>query len=543
MSLRTLSPETKSLIEQLRGPARSLKQVLVRPFGDSPASVLDQLVARGEPLTLGYVLPYAFDTRRAVARAAARAVSSILNRVPVSELPWLDEQLRARSTWGSTWFGMTPADLDFHERFGSEAGALLGLATCHPSGYVREAGLKALQQTRDGSELPFVLIRLNDWVLPVRALAMSLMQDRIRTEYARQLVTVLPLVIRLRSTQRTNHAQTINAILGVLRLPESRDALLQGTKSADRQIRRMAFELAAEGGAQPVETLFKAALADNDPHIRLWAARDLAASMPDDALDVALEALEKDRIMAVRREALELRLARRPESVKAKLLASLCDRSTGIRSFCQYHLRTRFQHDPVVDYRISIDAKAAKLPYALAGLGEVGEPSDIARVEPFLTDSRPRVRAAATRTLGRLSKEPPIPPLLRAVQDESPSVSREGRDALRRIAFRVPVDDLRDAFRNSRHAHVRKYALSLLATADLWDGAPTLIAASADAQDDLRRMGRALLGAWLFRTNRVWVVPTGRQLEQIQDALTAHGESMDTRQRDQLTFMLRTTRQ
>jgi len=543
MSQRTLSPQTKSLIEQLRGPARSIKQVLGFPFGDAPASVLDQLGANGEPLTLLYLLPYVFDARRTVGRAAARAAASILNRVPISDLPWLDEQLRGRSFWGSGWFDMTPADLSFENRFGSDAGALLRLATCHPSGYVREAALKALQPTRDGSELPFVLIRVNDWVASVRDLAIGLMQVRAVPDYARHLVMALPLVIRLRSTQRTNHAQTIDAIVGVLRLPESREALLKGTKAADRQIRRMAFGLAAEGGAQPVETLFKAALADDDPHIRLWAARDLAASMPDDALGVALEALDSDRNMSVKREALELRLARRPESAKAKLLDSLCDRSAGIRSFCQYHLRTRFQHDPAVDYRNSIDPKAARLPYALAGLAEVGEPSDIARVEAFLTDLRPGVRAAATRALGRLSKEPPIPPLFRAVQDESPSVSREGRDALRRIAFRVPVDDLRDAFRNSRHAHVRKHALSLLATADLWDGAPTLIAASADAQDNLRRMGRALLGAWLLRTNRVWLVPTGRQLEQIQGALTAHGASMDTRQRDQLTFMLRTTRQ
>jgi len=133
MSQRTLSPKTKSLIEQLRGPARSLKHVLGFPFGDSPASVLDQLGANGESLTLLYLLPYVFDTRRSVGRAAARAAASILSRVPISELPWLDEQLRGRSFWGSRWFDMTPADLRFEDRFGSDAGALLRLATCHPN--------------------------------------------------------------------------------------------------------------------------------------------------------------------------------------------------------------------------------------------------------------------------------------------------------------------------------------------------------------------------------------------------------------------------
>jgi hypothetical protein len=291
-----------------------------------------------------------------------------MGQLPISEFPWLDEQLRARSTWGSGWFDMAPTDLRFEERFGSDAGALLRLATCHPSGYVREAALKALRSTTDGSELPFVLIRLNDWVAQVRDLAVGLMNERVRPDYAHHLVMTLTLVIRLRSFQRVNHSRTIESILTVLRLPESRGALLQGTKATDRLTRRMAFEIAAEGDARNHETLFAAALADDDPFIRLLAARHLAASMPDQTLDVALELLERDRNLGVRREALEVRLVRRPESAKLKLVDFLCDRSTGIRSFCQYHLRTRFQHDPAVDYRQWIDAKVPKVAFALAGL-------------------------------------------------------------------------------------------------------------------------------------------------------------------------------
>ena len=126
--MRSLSPKSKDLLERLREPALSLKQVL--RIGDSPASVLDQLGQSGEPLSLVHFLPFVFDKRRSVARAAARAAAAILTRVPIVDLPWLDERLRQRSGWESGWFDMTPADLQFQERFGSEAAALLRLAAC-----------------------------------------------------------------------------------------------------------------------------------------------------------------------------------------------------------------------------------------------------------------------------------------------------------------------------------------------------------------------------------------------------------------------------
>ncbi len=60
---------------------------------------------------------------------------------------------------------------------------------------------------------------------------------------------------------------------------------------------------------------------------------------------------------------------------------------------------------------------------------------------------------------------------------------------------------------------------------------PTLIAAWADAHEEVQTHGSGAPCAWLVCTNRVWVASTGRQLEQIKDALTAHGAAMDAQQR------------
>jgi hypothetical protein len=88
---QALSPRTKILLDQLRGPARSLMQIV--QIGDSPAGVLDQLGVCGEPLVLVHVLPYIVDKRRSVSRAAARAAATC------HRLRWINRSRAALCLW------------------------------------------------------------------------------------------------------------------------------------------------------------------------------------------------------------------------------------------------------------------------------------------------------------------------------------------------------------------------------------------------------------------------------------------------------------
>lgn len=45
--------------------------------------------------------------------------------------------------------------------------AVLGVLSNHHNGYVREEAVRLLSQVTDGSELPYLLVRQNDWVAPI----------------------------------------------------------------------------------------------------------------------------------------------------------------------------------------------------------------------------------------------------------------------------------------------------------------------------------------------------------------------------------------
>lgn len=298
---------------------------------------------------------------------------------------------------------MKPTDLGALAKFGDAQPSLLRLATCHPSGYVREASLKALENTFDGAELPFLLIRLNDWVAPVGKLALAHVRRRARLDYAKHLVRCLPLVRRLSELGRAAHTEIVEMIRDVLCHPDSREALLEGTTSADRQVRRMAYRLGVERSDPSLSDLLRTAIEDEDPVVRLWASRHVVDAFGPDLLPEILDTLERDPFMAVRRQALDLRLEHLTDTAEPKLREFLFDRSAGIRGYCQYHIQRRFQCDPAIDYRRFLAPDASRLRECILGLGEVGKAADAGRLEAYLDEPRTRIFSAAIRSVARLS--------------------------------------------------------------------------------------------------------------------------------------------
>ena len=163
---RVLGAETKSLIETLHKPVS---------FWESPAkykmSTLALISQTGDPAAIPDIVLLLLDRDREVSRSAAEAVSKLTRLLSPSELPWLDLVMRERSpyrwSYPSAWAELKPDQLHLLERFGSESVYALGMASMHFSGYVRDEALRKLSDAQGGTELPFLLLRLNDWVQEV----------------------------------------------------------------------------------------------------------------------------------------------------------------------------------------------------------------------------------------------------------------------------------------------------------------------------------------------------------------------------------------
>jgi hypothetical protein len=82
---------------------------------------------------------------------------------------------------------------------------VIALASMHKSGFVRERAVRLLAGRRDGGELPLLLVRVNDWVAPVREAAGAAVRARLQPAYAVHFVRCLTLVEDLGGERRASH--------------------------------------------------------------------------------------------------------------------------------------------------------------------------------------------------------------------------------------------------------------------------------------------------------------------------------------------------
>ena len=166
---KALAQETKLLLETLYKP--------VSFWGNAAkhkVEILALLADRGDPVAIPDLALLLLDHNHSVATAAAATIAILTKSLHLSGLKWLDEAMRVRSPYKwmypNPWAELRQGGLGRLQKLGANSVFALGLASFHFSGYVREEALRKLAEIRDGSELPYLLLRLNDWVKPVREL-------------------------------------------------------------------------------------------------------------------------------------------------------------------------------------------------------------------------------------------------------------------------------------------------------------------------------------------------------------------------------------
>ncbi|HEY2747766.1 MAG TPA: hypothetical protein VGL86_24255, partial [Polyangia bacterium] len=221
--MRPLSSETRALVDRLREDAQ-------------PAIIAELArVLRGAPVEIHVQLE---ELRRS-------------NWAPQTSWDRLDAKMVAR-------LAQLP-----------DGWAALGIASAHSNGHVREAAVRALSWRTEGHEIPFLVVRLNDWVAQVRDAALAAASARLTTEHADDWIRVLPLVEALRRQRRADHSRFVQAVLRLLTSADARPALLRGLDAEQLSTRRSCFRLVLDAGD---ETLLPRALDDRDVVVRLGAA-------------------------------------------------------------------------------------------------------------------------------------------------------------------------------------------------------------------------------------------------------------------------------
>jgi HEAT repeat protein len=542
--MKPLSPRTAELLASLERTSNFSERLLGRAGHDR--AVLAELGRHPEPAVVPHLLWFVFGGSGVVARAAAEALDSAVAAASALDLLQLDDACRRVDSdvlpWARGWAKLTPADVARFEGLGDAEVSVVGVASFHRSGYVRAAAVARLDTLAGGRELPFLLIRRNDWVDSVADRARAAVERRLGPQYAPALVDALPILLRLAVSTRREHGDLLDRVYALLRAPEQREALARGLEAPDRATRRASFRLAQESAGEELAAVLQRALRDPDPTIRLRGVADARRRLNEAELVALVAAALADPFPPVRREGLVAAAERLPGSVDGWLRTGLLDRSRVVREAARFYLRRLGSLTNFVDFyreRLQRGAPARELPIVVAGLGETGTRGDAELLVPYLTHDRAAARRDAVRALAALDLESQLPRLVEMLWDESPGVTHAVRDALAPQAGRIGSQPLARTFRTAPRVHSRLDALSLAAGLGKWESLPLLIEATADTDERVRAVARERLDAWMAKQNRNFAEPTPSQLGAILAALDAHAGTVDSRLIEELRLVLR----
>jgi HEAT repeat protein len=478
----------------------------------------------GEPEAIPDLLPVLITGDKRSIKASAEAIHGLLRQLKPMDFVSFDQFVRqGYSDWRprrESWYTMKPRDVSHIADIGEESVSILGIASFHASGYVREEAARALGRIETGAELPFLIIRANDWVDSVRSLARSLLLARIRSDYLPHILMWLPLALRLGNTRRDDHSTIIQAIRKVFETPEARKTLEAGFESPDKFARRFCFEIALNSDVADLQALLKRAFHTQDLQIRRAAVTRLRAILPHNELNEFLVVARRDSSATVRGEALNIYLEKFREQAEQEFQSALLDSNISIRERAQQFFEKKSAFDIRGYYTkyLNVDERR-KLAATIAGLGETGLAIDSRLVESFFTNYSPRVRTAALHAVAKLNRDAYIDQFVFALEDPSARVGREGALALSKKANLVGGLRLWEVYVRTRHLHSKRFVLYLLARINKWDSVTYLIQSLSDQDERLVELSTRYITRWFARYNRSFVAPSAGQLKRLRDIL------------------------
>jgi len=515
--------------------------------GAAAAASCDELAASRQVAALFHVVPLLAADEYRIRRAAARATAALVAAADVDDLVWLDGRIRAIGYLcgaSYTWSESSARDLTAMMPTSAERTACLGMLSCHRSGYVRERAVQELAADGSPEALPFLVLRCNDWVEPVRRLAVRAVEERRTADDALAFVACLPLVLRLRQCSRTDHGPLVEAVERLLSRTDLPPAIIEAGLHARGRTRRHAFALAVTARPHETWTLYGRALGTDDPALRRWAGRAVAAAAacPERLrlLTVMLAAHDAD----TRSEALyRIATENLPGAVDA-LQAALLDPGASVRHTARHHLPRFAEVDVPAVYREALAAAHHRIrAVAATGLGESGSAADADSLVPLVDDPYPSVARRAVTAIGALDAFGRRDVLQRALADGRAGVSRAARLACRATPACCSSGDLRAIVTSSPHEHCRRNAVGLLAVLDRWSSLPIILEClSLPLSEALHAQAHRELARWRTQYNRSASRPTAHQLDQAARALAAAAPRLSTAERANVAQILESWR-
>jgi HEAT repeat protein len=471
---------------------------------------------------------------------SAKSLHAIISSLNTSNLTVVDRLFRERTSfeWSYDWHNEEPINLTLPSMPLEERTTILGLSSFHPNGYFREKAVKALSGNITGQELPYLLIRLNDWVPIVRNAAKSAIIKNIRAENARNIIDNLPLILRLKNCERDQHKDIINRVFEILSNDTSHGELIYGLKSKDSKVRLHCFDIIIDLKLLDNKQLISYLLKEKVPYIRMAILNKINEVITLDEFKPFILKLLNDKYVPIRLTALEMLYKYDADRCIEELVKLLTDKSSSVRERARFLLKNH-GYDDFASYYIDSIHKHNNTYGAICGLGEVGKAEDTKYLMQFLESDKVNIIKATIKALSRLDFLGFKELIINYIEHSHIGVSKDTRKILDKQVDLADAEKVYNIFKNSKVEHVRANAALLLCSLSKWESINYIIEMCGNQNQDISKFGQLKLEGWVFNFNRSYLPPSKEQQAKLRSSIKKYEQVISEDNRKFIEFCIR----
>ena len=422
---------------------------------------LDKILQTESPFHIYQIYGFVLCKNIELSHQAAKKICSILNK-DYGKTPWSRLNESYRHIFLPNRAQITNIDLNqimnnFSEK---EAAHLIGIASMNASGYLREDALKILGRLLTPEIIPYLLLRLNDWVPTVSSAALEIFQSKLRQFHPIDLIKNFILVERFEKSGYRNNLQKIKSkVYSHLISPEFREEVFLYLDKGTVKENLFYWKLLSEEILQNQE-LINMALTSKHPEIRKWVVYYITK---DDLNSIYLDKLLKDKSLLVRYTALRSIPELLRQKYKDLFQAGLFDSAKKIREYSRFLLGQLSPQDFREIYQKKLNGSNSSVSTgALLGWLEVSRKEDEEEVVRLLKSPIRKIREAAFQTLARLRFTKTTEYYLAGMVDSNAKVRRICTQVLKKTADQVQTKILQ--LLTNQSLDVKEAALNVLSS-------------------------------------------------------------------------------
>ncbi|MCC8025178.1 MAG: hypothetical protein LIP16_07735 [Clostridium sp.] len=448
-----------------------------------------------------------------------QAVGRLLKDYNMQKLIRLSETFRQCTSmeWFLDWSDVQPGKIKKWFISEDDYRYVLILGTFHPNGYFREKCLCAMENCDES--LPFIILRMNDWVGNIRRRAADMALGKIPGCPVQELFYAVQAMDKIRGAGRRAYADLIQAeeLLEKRLEQEAGNLSVEEIPDFEFGVRKSIYRY-----------LFSKRILKRDQADRLLSGeknrfcQSVIISGILDHYGCSAEQSEKylhHKHSCVRRKALEYQYGI-IKNAWPGLEDFLLDTSAGIREFTAFVLERYKQFDVLGFYLAHLKDENPVVPVLETGRRGSREHEQLIR--PFLSHPRGKVVSSAVSAIGALAGREAADIYWLSLFDHRASVAKAAYCSAVKNSISYGAGTLFEAIRSGGFPWTKRYLVYLLIKEPCWERIPYLLPLYVDeGLGDLRdKILQGLGGRSLYC--RI----TAAQGQAVIQALEAYGESL-----------------